>query len=56
MLKYTGDGFLPDIPARDLTDEEVAKYGGEKFLIASGLYSKVKQSDKRLEDDKDGEE
>lgn len=38
-LKYTGTGFLPDIPARDLTDEEVAQHGGAEALIATGLYS-----------------
>ena len=37
-LKYVGDGFLPGVPARDLTDEEATQYGGEKALVASGLY------------------
>ena len=37
-MKYIGNGnFLPDVPARDLTKEEVKKYGKEK-LLASGLY------------------
>lgn len=46
-LKYVGDGFIPGIPARDLTDEEVKQYGGEKKLLATGLYEKAeKQPDK----------
>ncbi len=41
MLKYTGGGYggaLPDIPARDLTDEEVEKLGGVDYLLLTGLY------------------
>lgn len=38
-LKYIGGGFLPGVPARDLTAEEVADYGGAQMLIASGLYA-----------------
>lgn len=42
MLIYVGKGaFLPNIPARDLSDEEVEHYGGEKALVASGLYEPV---------------
>lgn len=40
MLRYNGKGFLPDIPARDLTDEEVKTLGGEEYLLASGLFEK----------------
>ena len=37
-MKYIGDGaFVPNIPARDLTDAEVIEYGKEA-LIATGLY------------------
>lgn len=42
-LKYTGGGyggFLPNIPARDLTEAEVKQYGGEAALVATGLYAK----------------
>jgi hypothetical protein len=39
-LKYLGGGFLPKIPARDLTAAEAKKYGLEK-LIASGLYEEA---------------
>lgn len=43
MLRYVGDGaFLPGVPARDLTDDEAARYsaryGDEKWLVESGLY------------------
>lgn len=41
MLRYTGGGYggwLPGIPARDLTDEQVEAYGGVEFLVGTGLY------------------
>ncbi len=41
MLKYIGNASLADIPARDLTDDEVKIYGGEEFLLSTGLYAKV---------------
>ena len=42
MMKYIGQGaFMVGIPARDLTDEEVEKYGGEKALLETGLYEKA---------------
>jgi hypothetical protein len=37
-LKYNRVGFIPGIPAKDLSDEEVEKYGGAHFLIGTGLY------------------
>jgi len=40
-LKYIGQAFILGIPARDLSDEEVEEYGGEAFLVGSGLYEKV---------------
>lgn len=41
-LKYTGNGdFLPGVPARDLTADEAKEHGGEKALIATGLYEKA---------------
>ncbi len=40
MLKYVGTGSLADIPARDLTDEEIELFG-EEFLLSTGLYVKV---------------
>lgn len=39
-VRYTGGGqggFLPDIPARDLNEDEVERWGLE-FLLATGLY------------------
>jgi len=36
-LRYIGGGFIPKIPARDLSAEEAKKFGIEK-LIKSGLY------------------
>jgi hypothetical protein len=46
MLKWIGhtqgvEGLF-NIPARDLTDVEVKQFGGEKVLLASGLYEKPK--------------
>ena len=43
MLKFIGKGFIPGIPARDLTDDEVKKYGGVKFLVGTGLFEKPKK-------------
>ncbi len=43
-LRYTGAGegrWLIDVPARDLSDEEAALYGGEASLLASGIYEKA---------------
>jgi len=40
MLKYIGNASLADIPARDLTDDEVKQFG-EAFLLSTGLYVKV---------------
>lgn len=42
-MKYLGWGFIPGIPARDLTDEEVERFGA-KLLEDSGLYQKTKSS------------
>jgi len=42
MLKYTGKGFLRGVPARDLKDYEVARYG-YSYLVRSGLYVPEKQ-------------
>lgn len=44
MLKYIGNGsFIIDIPARDLTDDEVKLYGGVVALVKTGLYEKVEE-------------
>lgn len=40
MMKYLGGGYLPDVPARDLSAEEAEIYGRE-MLLASGLYQAV---------------
>ena len=55
MLIYNGKGFLPGIPARDLTDEEVKEFGGEKKLLATGLYVKEAPKKKRETKPKEGE-
>ena len=44
MLKYTGGGYngtRPEIPVRDLTNEEAEEFGGAEFLISTGLYEKA---------------
>lgn len=41
MLRYKGGGFLRGVPARDLKDDEVAKWGAN-YLVRSGLYEFVK--------------
>ena len=40
-VKYKGGGFLLKIPARDLSEDEVKRYG-LKRLLASGLYEEIK--------------
>ena len=37
-LIYIGTSWLPGVPARDLTADEVKNYGGKEILIASGNY------------------
>jgi hypothetical protein len=45
MLKYVGNGdFIPGIPARDLSDDEVNRFGGKRKLVATGLYAEVKSA------------
>jgi len=52
-MKYIGNGnWLPGIPARDLTEQEVKRFG-EKMLIASGLYEKEKQTKRKHGEDKE---
>lgn len=56
MYKYLGGGFLPGVPARDLTDEEARQYGIKK-ISKSNLYKHVKDKIKKVseQDTKDGE-
>jgi hypothetical protein len=52
MYKYIGAGFVPGIPAKDLTEEEYKKYNAEyekitkKSLVEAGLYEKSKSKKK----------
>jgi len=51
MLKYNGGGFggsIPNIPARDLTDEEVLMFGKELLLLC-GLYEEPQEADIHVE-------
>ena len=42
MWVYIGDGaFIPGVPARDLTDEEMPGYGED--VERSGLYRKTRK-------------
>lgn len=36
-MRYVGKGFIVGVPARNLTADEVRKYGKDR-LLASGLY------------------
>ncbi len=56
MLKYNGKGYYPGVPTRDLTDEEVEKYGGEKFLlsISPKIYEKEKPVKKPVKEINNG--
>ena len=39
-MKWLGNGFYVGIPARDLTAEEVKRFGRE-FLLSLGLYADI---------------
>jgi len=45
MLRYIGKGYLVGVPAKNLTSEEVEKYG-KRRLLESGLYIEIKKSRK----------
>ena len=53
-LVYVGQQVIIGIPARNLTDEEVERYGGEKYLLSTGLYKKPPDTKKKASK-KDGE-
>ena len=47
---YDGGGsFLPNVPARDLTEEE-AKIFGVDYLLKSGLYKRAVEETKKEEE------
>jgi hypothetical protein len=48
VLKYVGNGFLPGVPAKDLTAEEVKAAGGETFLLKSKLYVKISKKEQEV--------
>ena len=50
MLRYTGKGFLRGVPARDLREDEVTKFG-YSYLVRSGLYFPEKQEPQVKEPD-----
>jgi len=53
-LNYIGNGaFIPGIPARDLAPEEVEQYGGERKLLRTGLYQKVRSNKKESKEESD---
>jgi hypothetical protein len=39
-MKWLGNGFYVKVPARDLTAEEVKRYGRE-FLLSLGIYEEI---------------
>jgi thiamine monophosphate synthase len=46
-LIYIGNGaFLPGVPARDLSADEVKQYGGADYLVATGIYATPKKESK----------
>ena len=51
-LIYIGKGFIPGIPARNLTLLEVEKYG-EEYLLRTGLFTKPQEE--QAETVEDGE-
>jgi len=55
MLKYRGKRAIIGVPARDLTDEEVERYGRAR-LLASGLYYAEKPKKQKEQDEQPAEE
>jgi hypothetical protein len=53
-LIYKGGGFIPGVPARDLTEDEVKAHGGVKALTAHGLYQEKEKPAVAKETAKDG--
>ena len=48
-LIYTGGGFLPGVPARDLPGAEAERYGRD-ILIMTGLYAEPDEPTKEGEE------
>jgi hypothetical protein len=51
MLIYTGPGYVVGVPARNLTDEEVERYGKD-YLLTLGIYkepAKPKAAENKVE-------
>lgn len=46
-LKFLGVAYVMDVPVRDLTEEEVAQYGGAAALIATGAYAEDRPVNKK---------
>ena len=42
-MRWKGNGFYVGVPARDLSAEEVKRYGGRERLLALGLYEEIEQ-------------
>ena len=53
-MRYKGGGFLRGVPARDLKEDEVRKFGAH-YLVRSGLYELVKPEPKVQEPDSEQE-
>jgi hypothetical protein len=53
VLIYVGNGaFLPGIPARDLTKEEVREHGGIVELVKTGLYVRPGKEEEPVKENK----
>jgi hypothetical protein len=48
-MRYTGHGYIVGVPARDLTDAEVKKFGRER-LLATGIYIEKRTVKKAVEE------
>lgn len=46
-LKYSGNGFIAGVPARDLSPEEVTEFGGVELLTKNGVYSIIQEPPKK---------
>jgi len=48
-LIYIGNSFIVGVPAKNIKASDVEKYGGEKYLLDTGLYRVAKKTTKKKE-------
>lgn len=50
-LHYIGNGtVIPNVPGRDLSEDEAKRHGGARWLVSTGLYEYIKKPPKAAEE------